>query len=105
MIFAGVFAAAVLAGLIGSMLGIGGGIMMVPILTLVFGLPIKTAIATSMVCVIATSAAGQLSFVRRRLTNARLGFYLEMGSAAGAVAGTHPNDCLMSLQINPVDIR
>ena len=87
MIFVGMFAAAVVAGLIGSMLGIGGGIMMVPILTLVFGLPIKTAIATSMVCVIATSAAGQLSFVRRRLTNARLGFYLEMGSAAGAVVG------------------
>lgn len=87
MIFAGILAVAIAAGLFGSMLGVGGGVIMVPVLTLAFGLPIKTAIATSMVCVIATSAVGQLAFVKRRLTNPRLGFFLEIGSAAGALVG------------------
>ena len=56
---------AVLAGLLGSMLGVGGGIIMVPMLSLAFGAPIKTAIATSIVCVIATSSMAQTVFVRR----------------------------------------
>ena len=48
-------AVAVVAGVFGSMLGVGGGIIMVPMLSLAFGVPIKVAIATSIVCVIATS--------------------------------------------------
>ncbi len=86
-VIAGVVAVAVLAGCLGSMLGIGGGVIMVPALTIGFGLPIKTAIATSMVCVIATSAVAQLSFMRSGMTNVRLGFALEMASAAGALLG------------------
>jgi hypothetical protein len=78
---------AVGAGLFGSMLGVGGGVIIVPILTLGFGLPIKTAIATSIVCVIATSSMAQLAYVKRGMTNLRLGLYLEIASAAGAVAG------------------
>ena len=50
---------AVFAGFIGSMLGVGGGIVMVPVLTLAFDVPVKTAIATSIVCVIATSSMAQ----------------------------------------------
>ncbi len=86
-VFAVILLVAVAAGLFGSMLGVGGGVIMVPVLSLGFGLPMKDAIATSMICVIATSAMGQLSFVRRGMTNARLGFLLEIGSAAGAVLG------------------
>jgi len=87
MVFAAIVALAVVAGLFGSMLGVGGGVIMVPVLAIGFGLPIKTAIATSMVCVIATSAMAQLSFVKRGMTNSRLGFLLVLASAAGAVLG------------------
>jgi uncharacterized membrane protein YfcA len=86
-VFAGIVALAVVAGVFGSMLGVGGGVIMVPVLSIGFGLPIKTAIATSMVCVVATSAMAQLSFVKRGMTNQRLGFLLEVASAAGAVLG------------------
>jgi uncharacterized membrane protein YfcA len=87
IVFSGVLLLAVAAGLFGSMLGVGGGVIMVPLLSLGFGLPIKTAIATSMVCVIATSAMAQLTFVRRGMTNLRLGFLLEIASAIGAILG------------------
>lgn len=87
MVFVGIVLLAVGAGLFGSMLGVGGGLIMVPVLSLGFGLPIKAAIATSIVCVIATSAMAQLALVRRGMTNLRLGLLLEVGSAAGAVLG------------------
>ena len=83
----GIFAVAVVAGLFGSMLGVGGGIIMVPVLTLAFGAPIKVAIATSIVCVIATSTMAQTSFVSRGMTNVRLGMLLEVATTVGAVAG------------------
>lgn len=86
-VFAAIVVLAVVAGLFGSMLGVGGGVIMVPVLSIGFGLPMKTAIATSMVCVIATSAMAQLSFVKQGMTNPRLGFLLEVASAAGAVLG------------------
>jgi uncharacterized membrane protein YfcA len=75
------------AGLFGSMLGVGGGIIMVPMLTLAFGAPIKTAIAASIVCVIATSSMAQTVFVGQGMTNVRLGMFLEMSTVVGAIAG------------------
>jgi uncharacterized membrane protein YfcA len=78
---------AVVAGVFGSMLGVGGGIIMVPMLSLAFGVPIKVAIATSIVCVIATSSMAQTAFVSRGMTNVRLGMLLEVATSAGAVAG------------------
>ncbi len=78
---------AVFAGFIGSMLGVGGGIVMVPVLTLAFDVPVKTAIATSIVCVIATSSMAQTAFVARGMTNLRLGMLLEVATVTGAVAG------------------
>lgn len=78
---------AFVAGVFGSMLGVGGGIIMVPMLSLAFGVPIKVAIATSIVCVIATSSMAQTTFVSRGMTNVRLGMMLEVATAAGAVAG------------------
>jgi uncharacterized protein len=85
--FVAIFSIAVLAGVFGSMLGVGGGIIMVPMLTLVFGAPIKVAIATSIVCVIATSTMAQTRFVSRGMTNVRLGMVLEVATTVGAVAG------------------
>lgn len=78
---------AFVAGVFGSMLGVGGGIIMVPMLSLAFGVPIKVAIATSIVCVIATSSMAQTAFVSRGMTNIRLGMLLEVATAVGAVAG------------------
>jgi uncharacterized protein len=75
------------AGLLGSMLGVGGGIVIVPVLTLLFDVPIKEAIATSLVCVIATSTAAQLVFVTKGFTNVRLGMVLEVATSVGALAG------------------
>jgi uncharacterized membrane protein YfcA len=87
MFFAGILVMAVAAGLLGSMLGVGGGIVVVPVLTLVFDVPIKEAIATSLVCVIATSTMAQLAFVARGLTNVRLGMFLEIATSVGALVG------------------
>ncbi|MFA4964274.1 MAG: sulfite exporter TauE/SafE family protein [Thermoleophilia bacterium] len=78
---------AFVAGVFGSMLGVGGGVIMVPMLTLAFGVPIKTAIATSIVCVIATSSMAQTSFVSKGMSNVRLGMLLEVATTVGAVAG------------------
>ena len=83
----GILLVAFVAGLFGSMLGVGGGIIMVPVLSLAFGVPIKTAIATSIVSVIATSSMAQTSFASRGMTNMRLGMFLEVATTLGAVAG------------------
>jgi uncharacterized protein len=69
------------------MLGVGGGIIMVPMLSLAFGVPIKVAIATSLVCVIATSSMAQTTYVSRGMTNVRLGMLLEVATSVGAVVG------------------
>ncbi len=87
MTLVALIAVAVLAGLFGSMLGVGGGIIMVPMLSLAFGVPIKTAIATSIVCVIATSSMAQTVYVGRGMTHVKLGMFLEVATTAGAVAG------------------
>ena len=83
----GVLLVAFLAGVFGSMLGVGGGVIMVPVLSLAFGVPIKTAIATSIVCVIATSSMAQITFASRGMTNMRLGMFLEVATTVGAIAG------------------
>ena len=83
----GILVIAFCAGVFGSMLGVGGGIIMVPVLTLAFGVPIKTAIATSIVCVIATSSMAQHTFSQRGMTNMRLGMFLEVATTIGAIAG------------------
>jgi uncharacterized membrane protein YfcA len=85
--FAAIFALAIVAGVLGSMLGVGGGVMIVPVLTLLFGVPIKVAIGASLLCVIATSSAAQTIFLTRGLTHVRLGMTLEMATTIGALAG------------------
>jgi hypothetical protein len=87
MTFVAIFAMAVFAGVAGSMVGVGGGIVVVPMLSLAFGAPIKVAIATSLISVIATSSAAQTVFVTKGLTNLRLGMSLEIMTTIGAIAG------------------
>ncbi|OGR66728.1 MAG: hypothetical protein A2X30_06975 [Elusimicrobia bacterium GWB2_63_16] len=74
-------------GLLGSVLGVGGGIFMVPFLVLVFGVPIHQAVAASLVAIVATSSAVAAVNVERGLANIRLGIALEVTTALGSVAG------------------
>jgi len=74
-------------GLVGSMLGLGGGILIVPILVLLLDVPMHTAVATSLFCVIATSSAAASKNLIRGVANARLGITLELATVVGAIAG------------------
>src|SRR3954447_16451906 len=80
-------AGGVAAGAFGSILGLGGGVLIVPLLTLVFGLPLREAVAISLVCVIVTSSASAGVYLQRRQANLRLGMILELFTAAGAIVG------------------
>jgi uncharacterized membrane protein YfcA len=77
----------VAAGFFGSLLGLGGGTLIVPLLTLVFGLPLLTAVGVSLVCVIVTSGASAGVYLERHVANLRLGMTLELFTAAGALVG------------------
>lgn len=72
------------AGLLGAITGIGGGILLSPILALHFGIPIRQAIGTSLVAVITTSAASSSVHLQRHTTDIRLGMTLELATAIGA---------------------
>jgi uncharacterized membrane protein YfcA len=80
-------AGGVAAGAFGSILGLGGGLLIVPLLTLVFDLPLREAVAVSLVCVIVTSSASAGVYLQRRQANLRLGMVLELFTAAGAIVG------------------
>jgi len=84
-----VFAISVSAGLLGSLLGLGGGIIVVPALTLLLHIDIRFAIGASIVSVIATSSGAAAAYVRDGMTNLRVAMYLEMGTTAGALSGAY----------------
>ncbi|MCM2266199.1 MAG: sulfite exporter TauE/SafE family protein [Elusimicrobiales bacterium] len=86
-LFAGLVAFGVLIGLLGSALGVGGGIFMVPFLVLALGLPMHQAVAASLVAIVATSSAVAAVNVERGLANIRLGITLELTTAVGSIAG------------------
>jgi uncharacterized membrane protein YfcA len=77
----------VAAGAFGSLLGLGGGILIVPLLTLGMGVPLREAVAASLVSVIVTSSASAAVYLQRHVANLRLGMTLELFSAAGALVG------------------
>ena len=76
-----------IAGLLGSMLGVGGGVFIVPLLTLALHLPIQIAIGNSLVAIVATSCIASISYIKARLTNIKLGLLLETASTPGAIIG------------------
>jgi uncharacterized protein len=82
-----VFALALGAGLLGSLLGLGGGIIVIPALTLLLGVDIKYAIGASVVSVIATSSGAAARYVRDHYSNIRVGMFLEVGTVSGALSG------------------
>src|SRR5712691_3200313 len=82
-----IFGGALFAGVVGALVGLGGGVLIVPLLTLAFGLPIHYAIGVSIVAVIATSSGAAAAYVRDHLTNMRVGLFLEIATTTGAVSG------------------
>jgi len=74
-------------GVLGAILGIGGGVFLVPALVLIFRIPVHHAVATSIVSVIATSSAATSTNVKRGLVNMRLGITLQIGTVLGAMTG------------------
>lgn len=86
MSFSTLFLISIAAGFVGAMSGMGGGIVLIPSLTLL-GLDIKSAIAISIVSVIATSSGAASAYVRDRITNLKVGMFLEMFTIVGAMAG------------------
>jgi uncharacterized membrane protein YfcA len=81
------FLVAVGAGLMGSLLGLGGGIVLVPVLVLVFGVEIHIAIATSLLAVTANSCGAASTFVEEGVTSLRIGMFLESTTAIGGLLG------------------
>jgi len=82
-----VFTASLGAGLFGSLLGLGGGIIVVPVLTFLFHIDIRYAIGASIVSVIATSSGAAAAYVRERLANLRVAMFLEVATVSGALTG------------------
>jgi uncharacterized protein len=75
------------AGLLGALTGLGGGIIVVPMLTLLFHVDLRYAIGASLVSVIATSSGSAAAYVREGYTNVRVGIFLEVGTTVGALVG------------------
>lgn len=85
--FFAIFLLSVGAGIAGAVLGLGGGIIIIPALTLLLNLPIRFAIGASIVAVIAGSSGAAASYVRDRITNLRIGLALEVVTTIGALTG------------------
>jgi uncharacterized membrane protein YfcA len=76
-----------LAGLLGSLTGLGGGVVIIPLLTILLGVDIQYAIGASLISVIATSSGSAAAYVKEGITNIRLGMFLEIATTAGAMVG------------------
>jgi uncharacterized protein len=83
------FLTSVFAGLLGALTGLGGGVVIVPALALLFKVDIRYAIGASLVSVIATSSGAAVSYVRAGLSNIRIGMFLEVATTLGALIGAY----------------
>jgi uncharacterized protein len=82
-----VLAASLAAGFLGALTGLGGGVVIVPFLTLALGVDIRYAIGASLISVIATSSGAASAYVKEGFSNIRVGMFLELGTTLGAIAG------------------
>jgi uncharacterized membrane protein YfcA len=82
-----VFAGSLVAGLLGSLTGLGGGVVLVPLLTLFFKVDLRYAIGASLVSVIATSSGAAAAYVKEGFSNIRIGMFLEIATTLGALSG------------------
>src|SRR5512143_3981855 len=76
-----------LAGVLGALTGLGGGVVIVPLLTLAFGVDIRYAIGASLVSVIATSSGAAAAYLKEGYSNIRIGMVLEVATTLGALGG------------------
>ncbi len=86
--FIGLLLAGVVAGFVGAMSGLGGGVVIVPALTLLFGIPLQYAAGASLVSTIATSSGAASAYVKDKLANIKIGMSLEIATTLGAIAGS-----------------
>ena len=77
----------VVAGLFGALTGLGGGVVVVPMLTLLFGVDIRYAAGASLVSVIATSSGAAAAYIKEGFTNIRIGTFLAIATATGGLVG------------------
>ncbi len=77
----------ILAGLIGALTGLGGGVVIVPLLTLTFGMDIRYAIGASLISIIATSSSAAATYIKEGYSNLRVGMFLEIATTIGALSG------------------
>lgn len=84
-----IFLSSIVAGLLGSLTGLGGGVVIVPVLTLLFHIDIRYAIGASLVSVIATSSGAAAAYVREGFSNVRIGMFLEIATTLGALLGAY----------------
>lgn len=82
-----IFIGSFIAGLLGSLTGLGGGVVIVPLLTSVFGVDIRYAVGASLVSVIATSCGAASAYIKEGYTNLRIGMFLEVATTTGAIVG------------------
>lgn len=87
---------AFMAGLVGSLTGLGGGVIIIPLLTLVLGVDIHYAIGASIISVIATSSGSAAAYVKEGITNIRIGMFLEVATTISAIIGA-----VITVYINP----
>ncbi|WP_343672203.1 sulfite exporter TauE/SafE family protein [Chitinophaga sp.] len=80
-------AGAFMAGLLGSLTGLGGGVVLIPLLTLVFHVDIRYAVGASLVASIANSSGAAAAYIREGITNVRIGMFLEIATTTGAIIG------------------
>src|SRR6202034_787024 len=81
------FGTSIIAGLLGALTGLGGGVVVVPVLALLFHVDIRYAIGASLVSVIATSSGAAAAYVREGFSNIRIGMFLEIATTLGALVG------------------
>ena len=84
-----VFCASIAAGFLGSLTGLGGGVIVTPVLTLFLGVDLRYAIGASLISVIATSSGAAAAYVRDGFSNIRIGMFLEIATTLGAICGAY----------------
>jgi uncharacterized protein len=84
---AALFATSLVAGFAGAVLGLGGGILLIPVLTLFYGVDLRYAMGASIVSVIATSSGAAAAYLRSSLSNVRIGLFLALATVSGALVG------------------
>jgi len=91
-----------LAGFLGSLTGLGGGTVLVPLLTLYLGIPIIYATGSSLISTIATSSGSASAYVKERITSVRIGISLEIATTAGSIVGSLTVAYIYSLRLEYV---